>query len=197
MQGPPGHWPAILLVEDDPAEVWLLREAFTAIPVRTQLQVVRDGRAALAFLRHEAPYQYAPRPALILLSLKLPGMSGHELLAELKRDPALEPIPALVFTNSESLQDIRQSYELGANGYLLKPFEFTQLVEMMHVLTVYWLQVVTLAPPPPLAAPNISKIFLAGQRSVSYLLLRYLLVEDNEGSSHGAQTPSCKKTLLR
>ena len=149
MQGFPGHPAAMLLVEDDPVEVRLLQEALTAIPVRAQLHVVHDGREALAFLRHEAPYQHAPRPALILLSLKLPGMSGHQLLAVLKRDPALQPIPALVFTNSESPQDIRQSYELGANGYILKPFGFTQLVETVHVIIVYWLQVVT--PPPPLS----------------------------------------------
>jgi CheY-like chemotaxis protein len=136
-------------VEDEPAEVRLLQEVFTAIPVRTQLHTVRDGREALAFLRHEAPYQYAPRPAFILLSLKLPGMSGQQLLAELKRDPALQPIPALVFTNSQSPQDIAQSYQLGANSYLLKPFDFMQLVEMVHVTVVYWLQVVTLAPLPP------------------------------------------------
>ena len=149
MRGPLGHLPAILLVEDDPAEVRLLQEVFTALPVRTQLHVAHDGREALAFLRHETPYQHAPWPALILLSLKLPGLSGHQLLAALKRDPALQPIPALVFTNSQSPRDIRQSYELGANGYLLKPFEFTQLVEMVHVIVVYWLQVVT--PPPPLS----------------------------------------------
>ena len=153
MQGFPGHPAAMLLVEDDPVEVRLLQEALTAIPVRAQLHVVHDGREALAFLRHEAPYQHAPRPALILLSLKLPGMSGHQLLAVLKRDPALQPIPALVFTNSESPQDIQQSYDLGANGYILKPFGFTQLVETVHVIIVYWLQVVT--PPPPLS-PRLS-----------------------------------------
>ena len=149
MRGSLGHLPAVLLVEDDPAEVRLLQEVFTALPVRTQLHVARDGREALDFLRHEAPYLHAPRPALILLSLKLPGMSGHQLLAVLKRDPALRPIPALAFTNSVSPQYIQQSYELGANSYLLKPFEFTQLVEMVHVIVVYWLQVVT--PPPPLS----------------------------------------------
>jgi len=147
VRGSPGHPPAILLVEDDPAEVRLLQEAFTAIPVHTRLDVVHNGREALAFLRHEAPYQSSPRPALILLSLKLPGMSGEQLLAELKRDPVLQPIPALVFTNSQSPQDIAQSYRLGANSYLLKPFDFTHLVEMVHTIVIYWLQVVMLAPP--------------------------------------------------
>jgi len=149
MQGFPGHPAAMLLVEDDPVEVRLLQEALAAIMHDMELRAHRDGREALAFLRHEAPYQHVPRPALILLSLKLPGLTGHQLLAELKRDPALQPIPALVFTNSQSPQDIRQSYELGANSYLLKPFGFEQLVEMMHVTTVYWLQVVTPAPPFP------------------------------------------------
>ena len=152
MQRLPDHPAAILLVEDDPAEVRLLQEVFEAVPVRTRLEVAHDGREALAVLRQAAPYEHAPRPALILLSLKLPGMSGQQLLAELKRDPALRPIPALVFTNSQSPQDIRQSYELGANAYLLRPFEFTHLVEKVHVMAVYWLQVVTLAPPLPHAA---------------------------------------------
>jgi two-component system, chemotaxis family, response regulator Rcp1 len=137
---------AILLVEDDLAEVRLLQEVFKGAPVHTHLHVVREGNEALAFLRHEAPYQHSPQPALILLSLKLPGMSGHELLAALMRDPALQSIPALVFTNSTSPQDIAESYRLGAKSYLFKPFEFMQLVEMVHALTVYWLQTVTLAP---------------------------------------------------
>ena len=145
MRGFPGHPPAKLLVEDDPGEVRLPQEAFTAIPVRTQLHVVYDGCEALAFLRHKPPYQHAPRPALILLSPKLPGLSGHQLLAALKRDPALQPIPALVFTNSQSPQDIAQSYRLGANSYLLKPFDFTDLVGMIHTIVHYWLQVITLA----------------------------------------------------
>jgi len=147
MQGQLGHPTEILLVEDDPSEVSLLREVFKKIPVHTQLHAVREGREALAFLRHEVPYGYSPRPALILLSLKLPGMSGLELLAELKRDPALQPIPALVFTNSRSPQDIMQSYRLGANSYILKPPTFTRLVEVAHIIAVYWLQIGTLVPP--------------------------------------------------
>ena len=141
----------ILLVEDDPSEVSLLREVFKKIPVHTQLHAVREGREALAFLRHEVPYGYSPRPALILLSLKLPGMNGHQLLAELKHDPALQTIPALVFTNSRSPQDITLSYRLGANGYILKPFGLTQLMDVVHVIAAHWLQIVTLAlhPLPP------------------------------------------------
>ena len=146
MQGPPGYSKAILLVEDDPTEVRLLQEALNGVPIPIHLHVVHEGREALAFLRHEAPYQNAPRPALILLSLKLPGMSGEQLLAVLKRDPALQTIPAIVLTNSLSPQSIQQSYELGANSYIIKPFGFTQLVEVMHAIVVYWLQVVTQAP---------------------------------------------------
>src|SRR5690349_16219011 len=100
MQGPPSPPAEILLVEDDPTEVRLVREVFKAVPVPTQLHAVQDGGEALAFLRRAAPFPQAPRPALILFSLKLPGLSGHEFLAELKRDPALRTIPALVFTNS-------------------------------------------------------------------------------------------------
>ena len=149
MQGPPGHSTAILLVEDDPTEVCLLQEALQGVPIPIHLHVVHEGREALAFLRREAPYQHAPRPSLILFSLKLPGMSGQQLLAVLKRDPALQTIPAIVFTNSISPLNVRQSYELGANSYIIKPFGFTQLVEVMHAIVVYWLQVVTQAPPLP------------------------------------------------
>jgi len=153
MQGPSGHSTAILLVEDDPTEVCLLREALQealkGVPLPVHLHVVHESREALAFLRREAPYQRAPRPALILFSLKLPGMSGLQLLSVLKRDPALQTIPAIVFTNSMSPQDIQQSYELGANSYIIKPFGFTQLVEVMHAIVVYWLQVVTQELPSP------------------------------------------------
>ena len=138
MQGPSGHSTAILLVEDDPTEVCLLREALQealkGVPLPVHLHVVHESREALAFLRREAPNQHAPQPALILLSLKLPGMSGQQLLAALKRDSALQTIPAIVFTNSMSPLDIRQSYELGANSYSIKPFGFTQLVEVMHAV---------------------------------------------------------------
>ena len=153
MQGPPGHSTVILLVEDDPPEVRLLQEALQealkGVPVPIHLHVVHESCEALAFLRHEAPYQRAPRPTLILFSLKLPGMSGLQLLSVLKRDPALQTIPAIVFTNSMSPQDIQQSYELGANSYIIKPFGFTQLVEVMHAIVVYWLQVVTQELPSP------------------------------------------------
>jgi len=149
MQEPSGFSTAILLVEDDPTEVRLIQEALKGVPIPIHLHVVHESCEALAFLRHEAPYQHAPRLALILLSLKLPGMSGQQLLAVLKRDPALQTIPAIVFTNSLSPLNIQQSYELGANSYIIKPFGFTQLVEVMHAIVVYWLRVVTQAPPLP------------------------------------------------
>jgi two-component system, chemotaxis family, response regulator Rcp1 len=147
MQEPSGLSTAILLVEDDPTEVRLIQEALIGVSVPIHLHVVRGSREALAFLQHEAPYQHAPRPAFILLSLKLPGMSGQQLLGALKRDPALQTIPAIVFTNSMSPLDIRQSYELGANSYIMKPFGFTELVEVMHAIVVYWIKVVTQARP--------------------------------------------------
>ena len=145
MQKPSGLSTVILLVEDDPTEVRLIQEALKGVPIPIHLHVVHEGREALAFLRREAQYQHAPRPALILFSLKLPGMNGLQLLSVLKRDPALQTIPAIVFTNSMSPQDIQQSYELGANSYIIKPFGFTQLVEVMHAIVVYWIKVVTQA----------------------------------------------------
>jgi CheY-like chemotaxis protein len=106
MQRPPGHPAAMLRVEDDPAEAGLLQAVFAAIPMRTRLEVAHDGREALVVPRHKAPDEHAPRPALIRLSLKLPGMSEQQFLAELKRD-------CIFWSKMSGEYDVKMSSDFG------------------------------------------------------------------------------------
>ncbi|MCH7571040.1 MAG: response regulator, partial [Deltaproteobacteria bacterium] len=112
----------ILMVEEDPKEVDCLKEALAVGQfITVNLQQVEDGEQALAYLRHEHPYLEVPRPDLIFLDLNLPGMSGRELLEEMKQDELLTSCSVVVLTTSEAEQDIIQSYKLHANCYVTKP----------------------------------------------------------------------------
>jgi chemotaxis family two-component system response regulator Rcp1 len=137
----------ILLVEDNPADAYLVGEALKGLQVPTHLSVAGDGRAALAVLRHEGPYTGTDTPDLILLDLNLPHQPGLEILAEVKADPFLRHIPVLVLTTSQAPDDIVQSYELGANSYLTKPFGLDAFLKMMQALEEFWLVAATLPPP--------------------------------------------------
>jgi chemotaxis family two-component system response regulator Rcp1 len=114
----------VLLVEDDPGDVLIAREAMAAGQLSTSLDVVTDGREAMAFLRRENRYADARRPDLILLDLNLPRMSGHEVLAEVKSDPELRRIPVVVLTTSQAHEDIAKSYDLHASVHVSKPVDF-------------------------------------------------------------------------
>ncbi len=114
----------VLLVEDDPGDVLIAREAMAAGQLDTTLEVVTDGVEAIAYLRRENGYKDARRPDLILLDLNLPRMSGHEVLAEVKKDPALRRIPVVVLTTSQAHEDIARSYELHASVHVSKPVDF-------------------------------------------------------------------------
>ena len=115
---------SVLLVEDDPGDVLIAQEAMAAGKLSTTLEVVNDGREAIAYLRHENGYASAPRPDLILLDLNLPRMSGHEVLAEVKNDPQLRRIPVVVLTTSQAHEDIAKSYDLHASVHVSKPVDF-------------------------------------------------------------------------
>jgi CheY-like chemotaxis protein len=115
---------SVLLVEDDPGDVLIAREAMAAGQLSTTLAVVNDGREALAYLRRENGYADASRPDLILLDLNLPRMSGHEVLAEVKNDPELRRIPVVVLTTSQAHEDIAKSYDLHASVHVSKPVDF-------------------------------------------------------------------------
>jgi CheY-like chemotaxis protein len=116
----------VLLVEDDPGDVLIAREAMAAGQLSTSLEVVTDGVEAIAYLRRENGFKDARRPDLILLDLNLPRMSGHEVLAEVKNDPQLRRIPVVVLTTSQTHEDIARSYELHASVHVSKPVDFDE-----------------------------------------------------------------------
>ena len=134
----------ILLVEDNPGDVELTREALDETKLRTNLSVVHDGVEALAFLRREGAHADAPRPDLILLDLNLPRKDGRGVLAEIKQDPALTTIPVVVLTSSEAEQDIARAYELHANCYVTKPVDLDQFVKIVQSIEQFWFTVVKL-----------------------------------------------------
>ena len=138
----------VLLVEDDPGDVLMTREAFADNKVRNRLNVVSDGEEALAYLRRDPPYTDAVRPDLILLDLNLPRRDGREVLAEIKGDPALHQIPVVVLTTSQSDEDILRSYELHANAYVTKPVDFDRFIEVVRQIDDFFLTVVKLPPRP-------------------------------------------------
>ena len=142
----------ILLIEDNPADVRLTREALTEAKVLNTLHVMADGVAALAFLRREGRHADSPRPDLILLDLNLPKKDGREVLAEIKMDDALNLIPVVVLTTSSAEEDIMRTYKLHANAYVTKPVDFKQFLRVISAIEQFWLAVVTLPPtanPPP------------------------------------------------
>jgi CheY-like chemotaxis protein len=134
----------VLLVEDDPGDVLITREAFAENKVRNQLSVVTDGVKALQFLRREAEYARAPRPDLILLDLNLPRMTGHEVLAEIKSDVDLQRIPVVVLTTSDAEEDVLRSYDLHANAYVTKPVDFERFLGVVRQIDDFFVTVVKL-----------------------------------------------------
>jgi CheY-like chemotaxis protein len=134
----------ILLVEDDPGDVLMTREAFEDNKVANHLHVVYDGTSALEFLRNEGEYTDAPTPDLILLDLNLPRMDGREVLAEVKNDPLLRQIPVVVLTTSEAEEDVLRSYALHANAYVTKPVDFERFIEVVRKIDEFFVSVVRL-----------------------------------------------------
>jgi CheY-like chemotaxis protein len=134
----------VLLVEDDPGDVLITREAFEENKVRNQLNVVNDGVKALAFLRREDGYADAPRPDLILLDLNLPKMGGHEVLAHIKSDVDLQRIPVVVLTTSDAEEDVLRSYDLHANAYVTKPVDFERFLGVVRQIDDFFVSVVKL-----------------------------------------------------
>lgn len=134
----------ILLVEDSPADVLIAREALNEAKLRGIVHVAEDGVEALAFLRRQGCFSDAPRPDLILLDLNLPRMNGRELLAVIKSDPLLCTIPVVVLTTSSSDEDVRVSYGLHANCYVVKPVEFDRFVSAVQSIRHFWFDTATL-----------------------------------------------------
>ena len=138
----------ILLVEDSPSDTELTLEALKDFKVRNHVSVVEDGVQAMEFLRRQGSYAQAPRPDLIMLDLNLPRKDGREVLADIKGDDNLKPIPIVVLTTSRADQDILRAYQLSANCYISKPVDFNQFLEVVRSIESFWLYVVTLPPPP-------------------------------------------------
>ena len=134
----------VLLVEDDPGDVLMTREAFEANKLRNRLSVVADGVAALDFLRKVGDHVDAPTPDLILLDLNLPRMDGREVLEAIKADAALRQIPVVVLTTSEAEEDVVRSYSLHANAYVTKPVDFDRFIEVVRQIDEFFVEVVRL-----------------------------------------------------
>jgi chemotaxis family two-component system response regulator Rcp1 len=138
----------ILLVEDNPGDVRLTREALKEGKIKNNLHVVEDGAAALDFLERRGSHAGAPVPDLVLLDLNLPKVNGGEVLAEIKRSQRLRRIPVVVLTTSEAEEDILRSYELHANCYVTKPVGLEQFLRVVKQIDSFWLEVVKLPPAP-------------------------------------------------
>jgi len=134
----------VLLVEDDPGDVLLIREAFEDNKVHNRLHVVSDGVEAIDFLRKEGENGQAPTPDLILLDLNLPRMDGREVLAEIKADEDLRQIPVVVLTTSKAEEDVLRSYKLHANAYVTKPVDFERFIEVVRQIDEFFVTVVKL-----------------------------------------------------
>jgi CheY-like chemotaxis protein len=132
----------ILLVEDDPNDVFLIQRAFRKANLANPIQVMNDGEAAVQYLSGQEPYadrDRYPLPILMLLDLKLPRRSGLEVLEWLKQQPKLKRLPVVVLTSSREHTDLNRAYDLGANSYLVKPVAFDSLLNMVQTLNQYWL----------------------------------------------------------
>lgn len=136
----------VLLVEDNPGDVRLTREALHEGKVRNHLTVVPDGVEAVAYLRKEGKYANAVRPDLILLDLNLPKKDGREVLEDIKADRSLRHIPVVILTSSQAEQDILRAYDLHANCYVTKPVDFVQFIKVVRSIEDFWFTIVKLPP---------------------------------------------------
>jgi CheY-like chemotaxis protein len=134
----------ILLVDDNPGDIRLTREALDGGKMRNNIHVAMDGMEAMAFLRREGEHADAPRPDLILLDLNLPRKDGREVLEEIKSDDDLKTIPEVVLTTSQAERDILRSYSLHANCYITKPVDLEQFFRVVESIEGFWLTVVKL-----------------------------------------------------
>ncbi len=136
----------ILLVEDNPGDIRLTREALKEGRLLINLQVTMDGVEALDYLRKQGDYQNAIRPDIILLDLNLPKKDGREVLAEIKSDPDLKRIPVVILTTSKSEEDIIKTYNLHANCFITKPVGLDQFIDVVQSVEDFWFTIVKLPP---------------------------------------------------
>lgn len=143
---PDGNRTRVLLIEDNPTDARLAREALKDANLTIDLHTVASGEEGLAFLHRLEGYDTAPRPDLILLDLNLPGLSGQEVLAEIKADRALRAIPVAVLTSSSHDRDVLGCYELQAGCYIVKPLDFDAFITVVQQIERFWFTTVRLPP---------------------------------------------------
>ncbi len=136
----------ILLVEDNPADVRLTKEAFKDAKIVNNVHVARDGVEAMDFLRRSCTHSEVPVPDLILLDLNLPRKDGREVLKEIKTDDCLKRIPVVVLTTSSDERDILKAYDSFVNAYVTKPVDLDQFVQIIKVIDEFWLSIVKRPP---------------------------------------------------
>ena len=134
----------ILLLEDEPADAYLVKMALRESKINANLSHVIDGREGLDFLQKTEKYADSPRPDLIFLDLNMPRMNGYEFLAEVKKNPKLGDIPIIVLTTSDAESDVIRSYKLGASSYISKPVDMSKFVDAIRQLGEYWFTLVRL-----------------------------------------------------
>jgi chemotaxis family two-component system response regulator Rcp1 len=134
----------VLVVDDDPGDVLLTREALEAASGAPTVHVATDGIEAVAFLRRTGRHVAAPRPDVVLLDLNMPGKNGRQVLAEVKSDPLLSSIPILVFSTSQDPDDIRAAYSLHANAYVTKPLNLDEFTAVVATMDEFFTRVATL-----------------------------------------------------
>lgn len=134
----------ILLVEDNPGDAELAKEALEASKFLNELFIVDDGVKAMDFLRKQGDYKDVPRPDIILLDLNLPRKDGREVLAEIKADEDLKIIPVVILTTSKADEDVLKTYKLHANCYITKPLDLSRFFEVVQTIKTFWMTIVVL-----------------------------------------------------
>lgn len=142
----------ILLIEDNPGDVLLVREALRDHKIANAMRDISDGETALAYLRGEGEHVGRPLPDLVLLDLNLPRMDGREVLAAIKADARIQHIPVVIMTSSSAEADIVRSYRLQASCYITKPLDLDQFLEVVRSVEFFWISVVRLPRPPAAGA---------------------------------------------
>ena len=136
----------VLLIEDNPGDYRLTKEALKEGKVYNNLHWAQDGVEAIDFLKRQGKHAKAPRPDIILLDLNLPKKDGREVLSEIKGDEDLRKIPVVILTTSKAEEDVLKSYDLHANCYVTKPVDLDKFIIVVQSIDRFWLTVVTLPP---------------------------------------------------
>jgi len=141
------HPSVILMIDDNPTDVLLIKEAFAFCKAGSEIHVAEDGVYALEFLKRQGQNLHAPRPDLILLDLNMPRKNGFEVLAELKADSELNTIPVIIYTSSVTKEDIKAAYNSHANGYIRKSVDFDECIKTAQSIKDFWFSTAILYEP--------------------------------------------------